>query len=256
MGWVARVGLGARAVVYLIMGWLAIAVAVGDSRASVDQRGVVRTLLEQPFGRMLVWLLAAGFLAYALWRFTEVAFGPSGEKDGFVPRAKSLIRGVAYSIFAVGAISVLMGSRESQSDQQEGLAETTIHLPGGQILLGAVGLAFVIAGAVMVWEGLTTKFMTYFEYLPPLRRRIVVWLGRVGTVTRGIVFGLAGLLVVLGAIWSDASTAGGINEVVQAAIDRPFGGALVALMGVGLLLFGVYAVTETLWRRVLDGDGA
>ncbi len=256
MGWVARVGLGARASVYLIMGLLALAVVVGDSKTSVDQRGALRTVMHQQFGTALVWLLAAGFIAYALWRFSEVVFGPDGEKDGFVPRAKSLVRGVAYSIFAFGAVSILMGSRESQTHQQESVADATIHLPGGQAILGAFGLAFMIAGLLMIWEGWTTKFLTYFDYLPPRRRKAVVWLGRVGTITRGIVFALAGSLVVLGAWWGDASTAGGINEVVQAAIDRPFGGAVVALMGAGLVLFGLYGVTEMLWRHVPDGERA
>jgi hypothetical protein len=256
MGWVARVGLGARAAVYLIMGALAVAVAAGDRHSSVDQRGALRTVLHQPFGTLLVWLLACGFLAYSLWRFSEVAFGPSGEKDGLVPRAKSLVRGAAYCVFAIGAFSILMGSRESQSHQQEGIADTAIHLPGGQVILGLAGACFVAAGILMVWEGATTKFLAYFDYLPPLRRTIVVWLGRVGTITRGIVFAFAGGLVVLGAWWADASTSGGINDVVQSAIDRPFGGGAVAVMGVGLILFGVYGVTEALWRHVPDGESA
>lgn len=254
MGWVARVGLGARAAVYLIMGGLAIAVAVGGSHTSVDQRGAVRTLLRQPFGTFLVVLLVVGFIAYALWRFSEVVFGPNNEKDGFVPRAKSLVRGIAYSIFAFGAISVLLGSKESQSHQQESAAGTTIELPGGQLILGLFGAAFLIAGILMIWEGWTTKFLSYFDYLPPSRRTIVVWLGRVGTVTRGIVFAFAGALVIVSAWSADASSARGINEVVQTAIDRPFGGGIVILMGAGLLLFGVYGVAETLWRHVPDGN--
>ena len=254
MGWVARVGLGARAAVYLIMGGLAIAVAAGASRASVDQRGAVRTVLHQPFGTVLVVVLVIGFIAYALWRFSEAVFGPDGEPDGFAFRAKSVVRGVAYSIFAFAAISVLLGSKESQGHQQEKAADTALNLPGGQLLLGLFGAAFIVAGAVMVWEGWTTKFLSYFDYLPARRRTVVVWLGKVGTITRGIVFALAGVLVVLAAWTADPSTAGGINDVVQTILDWPFGGAIVALMGAGLLLFGIYAVTETLWRHVPDGD--
>lgn len=254
MGWVARIGLGARATVYLVMGGLALAVAAGGSKSSVDQRGAIRTLLHQPFGTFLVLLLAFGFIAYALWRFSEVAFGPDGEKDGFAPRAKSFVRAVAYSIFAFGAVSILLGSKQSQSRQQEDAANTALHLPGGQVLLGLVGAAFVIAGVLMVWEGWKTKFLAYFDYLPPTRRAVVVWLGRVGTITRGLVFALAGALVMVGAWAADTSTAGGINDVVQTVLDWPFGGALVALMGLGLLLFGVYGVAETLWRHVPDGD--
>lgn len=253
MGWLARVGLGARAAVYLLMGWLAVVVATGG-QAHVDQRGAITSVLDKPLGGLLVLLLAAGFGAYAVWRFSEAAFGIVGAKDGLGPRATSFIRGIAYSIFAIGAVSVLLGSRESQSRQQESLATSAIHLPGGRLLLGLLGAAFLVAGLLMIREGLTTAFLKYFDYLPQPRRSAVVWLGRVGTVTRGGVFSIAGVLVVLAAWWADPSKAGGINEIVQTALDRPFGGGLVALMGAGLLLFGLYGVAETLWRRVPDGD--
>lgn len=253
MGWLARVGLGARAVVYLLMGWLTILVATGG-QAHVDQGGAIRSVLVQPFGVLLVWILAFGFAAYAIWRFSEAAFGVAGGEDGIVPRAKSFIRGVAYSIFAVSAISLLNGARQSQSSQQEDLADTTMSLPGGQLMLGLFGAAFVVAGLLMIREGWTTAFLQYFDYLPRTRRVVVVWLGRIGSVTRGVVFALAGGLVVAGAWWADSSKAGGINDVVQAILDRPFGGGLVALMGAGLLLFGIYGVTEALWRHVPDGS--
>lgn len=252
MGWIARIGLGARAVVYLLMGWLAVLVAMGG-RQDVDQRGALKTALGQPFGMLLVWLLVAGFLAYAIWRLSEAAFGIDGGEDGFGPRVKSLVRGLAYCVFAFGAISLLNGARQSQEKQQQQLADAAMAVPGGRIILGVLGAIVVAAGVLMVVEGWTTRFMRYFDYLPPTRRKIVAWLGRVGTVTRGVVFALAGALVVLAAWLVDASKAGGINDVVQTVLDQPFGGALVAAMGVGLVVFGVYGVCEALWRHVPDG---
>lgn len=252
MGWLARVGLGARAAVYLLMGWLAILVALGK-QAQVDQRGALTSLLDQPSGALLVWLMALGFIAYAIWRYSEVAFGVSGGDDGIVQRGRSLIRGLAYSIFALGALTLLNGARQSQERQQQNLADSTLSVPGGQLILGLVGAAFVFAGVLMIWEGLTTKFLRYFDYLPPRRRAVVVWLGKVGSAARGVVFALAGSLVVLAALFADASKAGGFNDAVEYVLNLPMGGGLVALMGLGLITFGVYGLTEMLWRRVPDG---
>jgi len=75
MGWLARVGLTSRGVVYLPMGWLAVLVATG-SKQNVDQRGVLTQVVDAPFGTALVVLLAAGFAAYGVWRLTEAATGP------------------------------------------------------------------------------------------------------------------------------------------------------------------------------------
>lgn len=252
MGWVARVGLTARALIYLVMGWLAIVVALGG-RAKVDQRGALTELLSKPLGTLLVLLMLLGFVAYALWRFSEAAFGVDGDK-GLATRAKSLLRGLAYSVIAVGTLLFLLGAREPQAKEQAKLAKATLDAPAGQWILGLFGLAIAIAGLVMIVEGFTAAFLKYFEYLPPARRQAVVMLGRVGTIARGVVFLIAGGLVVLGALTHDPSRAGGINEVVQTTLDLPMGVALVFLMGAGLLIFGIYALAEAAWRRVPDGD--
>lgn len=250
MGWLARIGLGARAAVYLIMGWLAILVAIGQRSAEVDQRGVVTTLVQGPAGRLLVIALVVGLIAYAVWRLSEAAFGVTGGEDGAGPRLKSLVRGLAYLVLAGGAVAVLLGSRQSQDAQQTKLAATTLQLPGGQWLLGLVGLVVIVVGVLMIYEGWTVKFLRYFDYLPPRLSGPIVTLGRVGSIARGIVFALAGALVVIGAVQEKPKKAGGINELVQTTLDLPFGPVLVALMGLGLIIFGVYAVAETIWRHV------
>src|SRR6478735_2298294 len=78
MGWAARVGLAARGVVYIIMGLLAVLVALG-AQAHIDQRGALTEVLAQPFGTVLVVLLAVGFACYALWRISEAILGVTGE---------------------------------------------------------------------------------------------------------------------------------------------------------------------------------
>lgn len=253
MGWAARLGLTARAVIYLVMGWLAILLARGDS-AHVDQRGVLVTVLSKPFGTLLVVVLLVGFLAYAAWRFSEAAFGVLGEPPGAGPRLKSFGRGLAYLAVAWSAFEILRGARATQAGQQAHLAATVMSNPAGRITVGLVGLGVVAAGLVMVHEGWSTKFMRYFGSLPPRRRAAVVWLGRVGTVSRGLVFAVAGALVVVAAWSAHAAQAGGIDVAVRTVLGWPFGTQLVALLGLGLVLFGVYGLAEAAWRRV-PGDG-
>lgn len=254
MGWIARVGLTARAFIYLVMGWLAIVVALGG-RARVDQRGALTEILSQPLGTFLVVFMLLGFVAYALWRFSEAAFGIDGDMS-LASRAKSLLRGLAYSVIAVGTLLLLLGAREPQAKEQAKLAKATLEAPAGQWILGLLGAGVAIAGVIMIFEGFTTAFLKYFDYLPPARRRAIVILGRIGTIARGAVFLVAGILVILGALAHDPSRAGGINEVVQTTLDQPMGAALVFLMGAGLLIFGVYGLAEAVWRRVPNGDGS
>lgn len=255
MAWLARIGLTARGVVYLVMGWLAVLVATGG-KANVDQRGALTEVLAAPFGTALVWLLALGFAAYSLWRLSEAVFGVTGESPGAGPRLKSLARAIAYAALAVTSVSLLNGSRGTQAGQQGHLAGTVMSHAGGRSLVALAGLVLVAVGLVMVREGWSAKFMRYFGHLPAALRRAVVLLGRVGTVARGIVFAVTGILVIAAAWTATAAKAGGIDQAFKTLLAQPYGTVLVAGLGLGLIVFGVYGLAEAAWRRVTDGDSS
>jgi hypothetical protein len=127
---------------------------------------------------------------------------------------------------------------------------------GGRWLVALAGLAVVAVGFVMVREGWSAKFMRYFGYLPSALRGPVVLLGRVGTVARGVVFAVTGTLVVAAAWTASAAKAGGIDQAFKTLLAQPYGTVLVAALGLGLVIFGVYGLAEAAWRRVTDEDSA
>jgi hypothetical protein len=244
--------LAARGFVYLAMGWLAILVATGG-RAHVDQRGALSEVLAQPMGTAIVVAMTVGFAAYAVWRLSEAAFGVQGE-NGALPRVKSLFRGFAYGFLAFGAVSMLTGARATQSGQQAHLAGTVMQQPGGRWLVAVVGVIVAGVGAMMMYEGWSSAFMRYFGYLPQPRRTVIVWMGRIGTVARGIVFVITGGLIVMAAWTAQPKKAGGIDEAFRAVLDQPYGPLLVAALGLGLVVFGVYGLAEAMWRHVPEGQ--
>src|ERR1700759_4433250 len=88
--WLARPGLTARGIIYLLIGGVAVLVALGQSSREADQSGALQLLASKPYGVVLLWLLGIGFAAYALWRLSEAAFGVTGDPPGAGPRLKSL----------------------------------------------------------------------------------------------------------------------------------------------------------------------
>jgi hypothetical protein len=88
----ARAGLVVRGVIYILIGWMAILVALGQTSQHADQQGALQLLASKPYGLVLLWLLGIGFAGYALWRLSEAAFGVTGEGNGTGPRLKSLVR--------------------------------------------------------------------------------------------------------------------------------------------------------------------
>jgi len=250
--WLARLGLTARGVLYILIGVVAILVAIGQGSHEADQSGALQLLASQPYGLVALWLLFVGFAGYALWRLSEAVFGVTGEGNGAGPRLKSLVRAVLYAIFSVLTVKVITGQQASQASQQKDLTATVMHHTGGRWLVGIVGLAIVIAGLVLVLEGIRRKFMKYLRTgeMSPQTRRAVERLGMIGTTARGLVFALAGVLVIDAAVEFKPSKAGGVDKALLTLRDQPFGEFLLILAAAGLIAFGVYGLAEARWRRV------
>ncbi len=248
----ARAGLVARGVIYLLIGWVAIMLALGKSTQEADQGGALQMLSGKPYGLVSLWLLCIGFIAYALWRLSEAAFGVTGEGNGAGPRLKSLARAVIYASFAFTTFSVISGANKSQSGQEQDWTARAMHQPAGRWAVGLVGLAIVIAGLVLVVEGIRHKFekQLRMSQMSAETRRAVKWLGTIGTTARGVVFTLAGILVIEAAVKYQPSKAGGLDKALLTLRDQPFGTFALIIAALGLMIFGVYGLCEARWRRV------
>jgi hypothetical protein len=249
----ARAGLLARGVIYILIGWVAILVALGQTSQQADQQGALQLLAGQPYGLVSLWLLGIGFAGYALWRLSEAAFGVTGDGNGAGPRLKSLVRAVIYAFFAYLTFQIISGAGGgSQTSKQQDLTAKVMHHSGGQWLVGIVGLIIVIAGLTLVVEGVRRKFLKYLQLsqMSPRMRQIVEWLGVIGTTARGAVFALAGVLVIEAAVTYRPAKAGGIDKALLTLRGQPFGEFLLILAALGLIIFGIYGLCEARWRKV------
>src|SRR5437763_364676 len=73
--WLARAGLISRGVVYGVIGLLAIKVAVGSAGKAANQQGALQTIAQQPFGKAVLVVVAAGLAGYAAWRLLRAGVG-------------------------------------------------------------------------------------------------------------------------------------------------------------------------------------
>jgi UDP-N-acetylmuramyl pentapeptide phosphotransferase/UDP-N-acetylglucosamine-1-phosphate transferase len=249
----ARAGLTARGVLYILIGWVAILVAFGQtSGGQANQQGALQLLARQPYGLVSLWLIGIGFAGYALWCLSEAAFGVTGEGNGAGPRLKALVRGLVYAGFAYLAFQVVSGTAGNQTKKQQDLTAKVMHHPGGQLLVGVIGAVIVVVGVALVVEGLRRKFLKRLQtsQMSPETRRIVEGLGVVGTAARGAVFALAGVLVIEAAVTYQPAKAGGIDKALLTLRNQPFGQVLLVLAALGLIIFGIYGLCEARWRRV------
>lgn len=256
VGWagmlVAHLGLVARAVIYLLIGWVALMLAFGRGNGEADQSGALRTLAGRPYGSVSLWALFAGFVAYSCWRFSEAIWGVAGEGDGAGARIKSGFRGVVYAFFALTTFSVLHGSGSSQATTQQDASARVMQHQGGRWLVGIVGAIVVIVGLMLAVEGVRREFLKTMRIgqLSEPARRVVETLGVIGTTARGLIFALAGALVIDAAKTFDPAKARGLDEALRTLRNQTYGAALLGVAAVGLIIFGLYGLCEARWHRV------
>jgi high-affinity Fe2+/Pb2+ permease len=252
MNGLARLGLAARATIYLLIGWLAVLLATGKRRGETDQRGALNEVARHTGGQMLLWLITAGLAAYALWRFSEAAFGVAGEGNKKGPRLQSLVRGCIYAALAVNAFNLVVhGRQQSQVRQQQTWTAKVMSHTGGRWAIGILGAIILAVGLALVVQGLTHKFEKNLELqrMSPTTRRAVRALGTVGTAARGVVFMVAGFFVVRAAYEFDPKAARGLDGALRALADTPAGPWLLGAAALGLIAFGVYGYAEAVWHR-------
>jgi len=248
----ARAGLTARGLIYLLVGLVAILVAIGHSGREADQSGALRLLAGQPLGLVALWLLGLGFAAFALWQLSEAAFGVVGADPGAGPRLRALFSAIPYAGLSVLTFNVILGTGGSQAKRQQDWSARAMHYPGGRWAVGIVGLVIAIVGLVLAVQGVRATFMRLLDtsQMSPRTEALVKWLGIIGSAARGLIFALAGALVVQAAVEFQPSKARGLDQALLTLRHQPFGSALLGLAALGLIVFGVYALCEARWHKV------
>ena len=152
MVWLARAGLTARGVNYLLIGALAVAIGLGSGGKEADRVGALHYVAGKPGGAAGLWLLAAGFAALTVWRLAEAAYGQSGP-DGHKARKRlgSLASAVLYGFICGSIVAFLLGISQTSGNSQskEVTAQLMAHT-GGRWLVLAIGVGVVVAGIVIV----------------------------------------------------------------------------------------------------------
>lgn len=239
----ARCGLAARGVLYVLLGVLALRVALGDSGREADRKGALEALAEQPFGGFLVWAVGIGLVCMMLWRLSEAVFGAAGPDGGKAgERLASAARAVFYGVVAFSVLSFAAGSGggPSSDEQSRDMTARAMELPGGPWWVGAAGAAILIGGGVIAVRAAMRTFCEdlALERMSAGARKAVEFLGVTGGVARGAVFAAAGAFVVYAALRYDPSEAKGVDDTLRAFTQTPAGPWLLVLIAAGLVLFG------------------
>ncbi|MWA08246.1 DUF1206 domain-containing protein [Streptomyces sp. BA2] len=253
MSTAGRAGFSARGVVYVLIGALAIQLALGSGGKSADRQGALAKIAEQPFGKIMLWVLAVGFGCMALWRASRAVLtrGPDRKTPSrLLDGGRALFYG--FICWATATYAAGGGQGSSGNAQSKDWTASVLKLPYGQLLVAAGGCLLIGIGTVLAIRAAMRKFLRQLDTaaMNPRTKQIVTGLGVSGGVARGMVFAAAGIFVLTAAIQFDADEAKGVDGTLRSFTDTPMGPWLLVAVAIGLILFGVFSFASARWRRL------
>jgi hypothetical protein len=251
--WLARSGFIARGLIYGIIGLLAIKVALGAGGTTTNQQGALKTIAHQPFGKVLLILVAIGLAGYALWRLLHALLGrgPESSDSGF-DRVAALGSGIVYAALCAIAVEILIGSGSGGSGNASKTTAGVFGWPGGTWLVGLAGAVLIGIGLYQGYRGLSKDFLkdSKTEQMSARTRRSIKWIGSFGHLARMVVFGLVGVFLIKAAVDYDPEKAVSLDGALAKLAHASYGPLLLGIVAAGLIAFGVYSLSDARYRRL------
>ncbi|GAB3531434.1 DUF1206 domain-containing protein [Pontibacter brevis] len=245
----AKVGLSAKGVVYCLIGVVAFMSAFelgGKSTENTDRTGTFQFLLDQPFGKWLLGIVAVGLICYVLWRFIQAIQDTDREGSdakGIAKRIRYAFSGIVYAGLAYLAGRMALGNGGgSGGDSRQTLASELLQQPFGQWLAGIVAVGIMLAGLYQIYQGFSKKYRKKIKSsgLKSDVEDTMIRAGMAGFIARGIVWLVIGYMFLQAALHSNASEAGGNSRAFAFLEEASYGSYLLGAVALGLICYGVF----------------
>jgi hypothetical protein len=250
----ARLGYIAKGVIYAVIGFLAFREAVGAGGRSTDPSGAIHSIGTQPFGGVMLALLAVGLACYALWKVVQGVKDPDGkgsDAHGIVRRVAYVGSGALYGLLAYTAAQSILGAEDSSEDAATASA-MAFQPPLGPILVWLVGTIVVAVGLYQLYAAYEARFRDdlRLQRMGETEERWIIYAGRIGTAARAIAIGVAGTFLLLAAYQSDPSEARGLGAALETVQHQPLGPYMLGTIAFGFLVYGAFMFAVARYRRI------
>jgi uncharacterized protein DUF1206 len=251
----ARVGFVAKAAVYVIVGGLAARAAFGMGGRTTDSRGALATILGQPFGWVLLAVVAAGLFGYALWLLLSAALDAEGRGShlrGVLLRTGAAARGLVHAALGARAALMVVGSGTGRGNAVHEWTARLMSAPFGPWLVALAGAAVLGYGGYQLYRVFATDLAKHLDRaaLGAGAARWAVRFGRFGIAARGLLFGVIGFFLIQAGLRYDPRQAKGLAEALRTMASRSSPPWLLGAVAVGLVCYGLYQLFEARYRRI------
>jgi hypothetical protein len=247
---VARVGLAARGAVYVTVGVLAAAAAMGYGTRATGLDGAVRAIGR--VDRTIVLLLAAGLVCYAIWRFAQAildldARGRSMRALG--DRTGDIISGVGHLGLALTAAGY--GLTKGGSSLRASVARRLAD-PWGPWTVGLAGAVVVGIGVWQFYVAWRAGFEQHLRlrHMTASARRWSRRIGRFGLGARGVTLIVTGYFLIRAARDMNAREVRDLGGALRTLQQQSNGAWLLGVVALGLVSYGLQCFVDARYRRI------
>lgn len=255
-----RAGYVAKGIVYGIIGFLAFKLAIGAGGEIAGSRDAIREIGQQPYGRLLLGLVAIGLFGYTVWRWVQAAKDTEGvgnEIQGICKRAGYTLSGLAYLTLGCFAGSIALGWTSGNGESSDNSASLLLDSTLGRLVLAAAGAITMGVALYFVYKAAKAKFMEKYDLgsMSETKRKVALHAGRVGLTTRGMAFAIIGGFIVLSAFRGTSNgEIAGLSDALAAIAAQSYGKLLIGITGIGLMCYAVHMGMMAVYRRFNVAD--
>jgi hypothetical protein len=247
----ARVGFAVLGLLHLLIGAIAINIAVGSGGGKADQSGALGQLASNPAGSVILWVIVAGLFALGVWMLLSALLMPGSDpKRKWMNRISDVSKAIVY--FAIGgtALTFALGGSADSSSSSSSASAQLLAAPGGVVLLTLVGAIVVVIGGYFIYKGASRAFTEELTVPAGKAGRATIAVGMTGYIAKGVSLMVVGILIIGAAITADPTKSSGLDGALKALAGLPFGVVILLAVGAGLIAYGAYCFVRARRARL------
>jgi hypothetical protein len=256
-----RLGYIVRGVLYVVMGVLALRIALAkpDGQA-VGLTGSVVVLVSNEFGRLLLLVIVIGLAAYSIWGLVRASFDPlhrGSDPSGYLERLGFITSAVSYATIAVFSLKILVGTGNATTDSTRKMISSILDHPEGGWVTVVIGLIALGIGLGQFVESYRAAFKRDLKgaEMNEMVRNVVIALGRFGMFARGVIFVIVGWFILQAGLHHDPNKVQGFDGAFLYLLTKPFGHVVLGVVALGIVALGLHSLACARWVRLLGSSG-
>jgi hypothetical protein len=247
-----RFGFISKGIIYCLMGVLAVLAAAGLGAKNPSKGEAFEVIYEQPFGKVILALLVVGMLGYVTLRIFQCVKDSDNKGDsmkGIATRAGYGFSALIYMGLGIYVVKLLTNGPGGEGDSRQFVVTKILAWPAGEWIIGIAALIMIGSAINQIYKGISKNFMKKITLLKSNMEEWFKRTGVVGYISRGIVLGIVGYLLLHAALTHNPKEAKGSEQAFQ-FIENTFGSFLMGVVAAGLVAYGVFMFVKARYQKI------